>query len=113
MSLLDDIRAAGLDARLAPDGRIWLTGPADVRDRLGPALRRRRDELVRCLQCCSKPESCDHVWCDECDDWGRDTGHGCSAHPRHDAANCLSGLECWIAEHRHHARIEYRTRHNQ
>jgi len=104
VSLLDDVRAAGLDARLTADGRLQVKGPADVKARLEGALRRRRAELVRCLRCCSKPESCDHVWCDECDDWGSDTGHGPSCHPRHPVGGCLWGPECWIPEHRHHHR---------
>lgn len=99
MSLLDDVRAAGLDARLTDDGRVHITGPADVRDRLRDAIRRQRGSLILDLRyeadpCCRDgPHRCDHVWCDECDDWGNDTGFGCSAHPRHTGQRGC-GCEC-------------------
>lgn len=31
--------------------------------------------------CCSRyPFGCDHIWCPRCNDWGKDTGSGCSKH---------------------------------
>lgn len=106
MSLLDDLRSAGLDVCFTPDGRVQLSGPADVRDRLRNALRERRHELVTDLRyerdpCCAiGPRRCDHVWCGECDAWANDTGHGPSCHPRHNPGNCIWGSGCWLPGHR-------------
>lgn len=101
MSLLDDVRQAGLDVRLGPDRRLQVSGPAGIRSRLEAALRRRARELRIALHfeldpCCKKgPRGCDHVWCDDCDDWGNDTGFGCSAHPRHNGQVGCTCEACW------------------
>lgn len=98
MSLLDDVRAAGLDVRLTPDGRLQIRGPVDVQDRLRNAIRRQADVLVAEIRqeqnpCCQQPD-CDHVWCETCKAWANDTGTGPSCHPRHNGRTDCTCENC-------------------
>lgn len=96
MSLLDDVRAAGLDVRMTRDGRLQIRGPGAVQDRLRDAIRRQAGALGLLLLaeehglCCRQgPIGCDHVWCEHHRGWANDTGWGASCCPGRSSADEL------------------------